>query len=260
MRIRHSAARVAAAGVAAVALLLTGSALTGCGVVREVKKVAHAVEGNRATIDQFTQKLKSGEATPFEARYVTTGSSPATIVYAVRPPADLAFTDTAPGNSSGIKRLDVIVNSAGEYSCRPPSSSGSGPAWTCQKLTTAKSATRNKILDFYTPAHWIVFLRDFSLAAGFAGDKVTSSDKTVNGFRMHCVDFRASGVPGTSTICTTAQGILGYVRVASDATSFEITSYSLAPPTALFRLPAGATVTTPRKGTAQVRSARPAGR
>jgi hypothetical protein len=51
-------------------------------------------------------------------------------------------------------------------------------------------------------------------------------------------------VPGTSTICTTAQGILGYVKVASDSTSFEITAFSSSPPASLFELPPGATVTT----------------
>jgi hypothetical protein len=86
------------------------------------------------------------------------------------------------------------------------------------------------------------------LAAGFAGDKVFSSDKTVNGFAMHCVDFVASGVPGTSTICTTAQGILGYVKVASEPTSFEITSYSTAPSASLFQLPRGAKITNVRTG------------
>ena len=62
---------------------------------------------------------------------------------------------------------------------------------------------------------------------------------------MQCVDFRAAGVAGISTICTTAQGILGYVKVASDPTSFQIKAYSPAPPAALFRLPPGAQVTTP---------------
>jgi hypothetical protein len=63
---------------------------------------------------------------------------------------------------------------------------------------------------------------------------------------MQCVDFVAAGVAGASKICTTSQGILGYVRVASDATSFELKSYSTSPRASLFRLPRGATVT---KGT-----------
>ena len=113
----------------------------------------------------------------------------------------------------------------------------------CQKLGSEEANNQNQILDFYTPSHWIGFLRDFSLAAGFAGDKVTTSTMTVNGFAMNCVDFVAPGVPGTSTICSTSQGLLGYVKVANDATSFEITKYSTSPAASLFELPSGAKVT-----------------
>jgi hypothetical protein len=117
-------------------------------------------------------------------------------------------------------------------------------------LGTADAATENQIFNIYTPAHWVGFLRDFSLVAGLAGDKVTSSTMTVNGFSLNCVDFNAPGVAGTSTICSTAQGILGYVKVASDSTSFEIQSFSTSPPASLFELPPGATVTTVTTGTA----------
>lgn len=232
--------------------MLTGFGLTGCGVVRAVKNVAASVESNKATIEQFTSSMKSSEATPFETTYVTTGSSPATIVYAVQPPKALAFTDTATGGSGdGVSNLDIVVNSAGEYACTPPGSSGSGSgsgSWSCQKLPKQKAAVQNKIFDFYTPAHWVTFLRDFALAAGFAGDKISSSSMTVNGFSMHCVDFVAAGVPGKSTICTTAQGILGYVKVASESTSFQIKSYTTSPSASLFRLPAGAKITTVKTG------------
>jgi hypothetical protein len=133
------------------------------------------------------------------------------------------------------------VNSSGEFVC---SQSGAGTQWTCQKLGTADAATENKIFDFYTPAHWINFLKEFSLAAGLAGDQVSSSTMTVNGFPMKCVDLVAPGVTGTSTICSTAQGILGYVNVASASVSFEIQKYSTSPPSSLFALPPGATITT----------------
>jgi hypothetical protein len=111
-------------------------------------------------------------------------------------------------------------------------------------LGGAEANNQNQILDFYTPSHWVGFLRDFSLAAGFAGDKVTTSTMTVNGFAMQCVDFRAPGVPGTSTICSTSQGLLGYVKVATESTSFEIEKYSTSPDASLFQLPRGAKVTT----------------
>jgi hypothetical protein len=228
-----------------VGVILAAACLSGCGVINDVKTVAHNVEGNKNTVDAFTTKMTASEATPFQATYVTTGSSPATIVYAVRPPKDLLFKATSTGGSTGAGGVDLIVNSTGEYSCTPPSSSGSGSStWTCQKLGTAQTSVQNQLLDLYTPAHWVAFLKGLSLAAGFAGDKVTQSTMTANGFNMDCVDLQASGVPGTSTICTTSQGILGYVKVASETTSFQLVSYSGSPSDSLFRLPAGAKITT----------------
>jgi hypothetical protein len=222
-----------------IGLMLVGLTCTGCGLgkaIREAKNVTDALRGNKATVDAFTTHIKSGEANPFEATYVTTGSAPATIVYAVTPPKGLAFIDTPSGASA--PDIHLIVNSSGEYSCM------AGTPVSCTKLGTTSAATQNQILDFYTPAHWVGFLNDFALAAAFAGDKVSSSSKTVNGFAMHCLDLVASGVAGTSTICTTAQDILGYVEVASDSTSFEITKYSTSPSASMFDLPKGATVTT----------------
>jgi hypothetical protein len=218
--------------VAAVAVLATG-----CSVVNTVRRDIHNVESNRSTVDAFTQNLQSTKSTPFEATYTTTGSAPATVVYAVDPPAGLAFHETATG--SGASNLQVIVNSSGEYVCNQ---SGSGGAWSCQKLGAADAASQNKIFDIYTPSHWVGFLKGVSLVAGLAGDRVTSSTMTVNGFSMQCVDLVAHGVSGTSTICTTQQNILGYVKVASDSTSFQITSYSGSPSSSLFQLPPGASV------------------
>jgi hypothetical protein len=242
-RLTTAATRRRAIGLAGAVVIFGGFAFTGCSIIKAVNKVAHDVEANKATMDAFTNKIKSGEATTFEATYVTTGSSPTTVVYAVQPPKGLAFKETPPGSGANSPALDIIVNSSGEYSCMPPSS-GSGSTWSCDRLQATNAATENKIFGFYTPSHWVAFLQDFSLAAGFAGDKVSSSTMTVNGFAMNCVDFVASGVAGKSTICTTAQGILGYVKVASDSTSFEIKSYSASPSASLFEPPPGAKITT----------------
>jgi hypothetical protein len=234
--------RYRSASTVAVALAVGALGFNACGVINKVKNVVHDVHGNKATIDAFDTKLQTGAAATFEATYVTTGSAPATIVYAVQPPKGVAFDDTPSGGTGDTTSTHIVANSTGEFACsRALGASGS---WSCQKLAAADAATENKIFDFYTPAHWISFLRDFSLAAGLAGDKVTSSTMTVNGFAMNCVDFSAPGVAGTSTICSTAQGILGYVKVASDSTSFEIQSFSTSPPASLFELPPGATVTT----------------
>ncbi|HEY0871249.1 MAG TPA: hypothetical protein VGD55_12685 [Acidothermaceae bacterium] len=240
-------------GVVVLAVSL-GLGLSGCSAIRKVKAVAADVKNNKKTMDSFTTQIQSGEAKPFEVTYVTTGSTPTTVVYAVQPPAGLSFTNTPSSTSSAgagsaaansAPSLDIIVNSTGEYSCTPPDTSGTAGkgTWACQMLSPGDAASQNAIFDFYTPAHWVNFLKGFSIAAGFAGDQVTSSTMTVNGFAMSCVDFKAPGDPGESTICTTAQGILGYVKVADDATSFEIKSYTASPPASLFALPPGATVT-----------------
>jgi hypothetical protein len=227
---------------AVVGALVVTTGLSGCAAVHVVKAanhVRHNVEGNKATIDNFAGSLKSGTATPFLATYVTSGHSPATITYAVQPPSGIDFSDT-PSGSSGPS-FHLIANSTGEYACEPSTNSGAGP--TCEKLGTAAAASRNHLLDFYTPSHWVNFLKGFSVAAGLAGDQVGTSLKTVNGFSMNCVDFRTAGVKGKSTICSTAQGILGYVKVASSSTNFAIKAYSTSPPASLFQLPPGAKVT-----------------
>jgi hypothetical protein len=58
------------------------------------------------------------------------------------------------------------------------------------------------------------------------------------------VDLQAPGVPGLSLICLTSKGILGYVKIASESTIFELQKYSTSPPASLFELPPGAKVTT----------------
>lgn len=227
-------------GLLLAVLVAVGALATGCSVVSKVKEDVHTVEANKSTVDSFTQNLQSSKDTSFEATYMTTGSSPSTVVYAVDPSSgSLAFHETQTGSSAS--NVQVIVNSSGEYVCNQSSSGGS---WSCQKLGQADAATQNKIFDFYTPSHWIGFLKGVSLVAGLSGDKVTNSTKSLNGFDMNCIDLVAKGVPGTSTICSTSQGILGYVSVASDSTSFEITNFSSSPSPSLFQLPPGATITT----------------
>jgi hypothetical protein len=235
--------------VALVAVTLGTLGLSGCSAIGKAKtavKTGHdieqTVEANKSTINTFTANMKSSEGATFEATYVTTGGSPATIVYAVQPPKGLAFTETPKHHAKGtVGRVNIVANSSGEYFCTPPS--GSAAKWSCEKASALDAQDENKLFDFYTPSHWVAFLKGFSLAAGFAGDKVTTSSKTLNGFPMSCVDFRAAGVKGVSTICTTSQGILGFVKVAADATSFELKSYSSTPSSSLFQLPAGAKVT-----------------
>ena len=227
-------ARAAAIAVALAAVV----ALSGCSVVRSINNVRHGIDSNRAAIKTFTQGLKTGESMAFSATYVTTGSSPTKIVYSVQPPHEVSFMQS--GTGSDTSSLDLVSNSSGEYSC---TSATSNSGWTCMKLGRAQAVAQNELVSLYTPSHWITFLETFSVAAGFAGDKVTNSTRTVNGISMHCVDFTAKGVKGQSTICSTPQNILGYVKVAGNPTSFELRSYTASPSAALFKLPPGAKIT-----------------
>lgn len=228
-----------------VTVAVTGSAsLAGCGLATAVKTAVATVQANRAAIDMFTAQLKSGQLTQFSVTYVTTGSAPSKVVYAVRPPGSLVFSAAQAGAGSPLSVTRLIVNPTGAYACTRAPAAG----WLCDKLPKANAAARKKLLDFYTPEHWVAFLDGVAITAGFAGDKISSSTMTVHSFAMHCVDLRAPGVAGTSKICTTAQHLLGYVQVASDSTGFEITSYSASPAPSLFNLPAGAKVRTAKPG------------
>jgi hypothetical protein len=237
---RHSARRsVYLRRWPVAAVLALSMLLTGCSAIRAIHHAIKAVESNRQQVQAFTQTFKSGSATEFEATYTTTGSSPATVVYAVDPPHDVAFSDTP--TAAGSPAFELVANATGEYECTPASGA---TAPSCQKLAKADAATENEIVDLYTPSHWENLLKGGSLVAGLAGDKVSSSTMSVNGFSLNCIDLVAPGVSGTSTICSTQQGILGYAQVASDPTTFEITKYSTSPPASAFALPPGATVTT----------------
>jgi tetrahydromethanopterin S-methyltransferase subunit F len=237
-RPRRRWGRFRRAGVVLAALVAVLVGVSACSTIDRVTNAVHDIRGNTATIDAFNTKLQSGTAATFEATYVTTGIAPATIVYAVEPPTGVAFDDTPTGGSGDTTPVHIVVNATGEFVCAQ-----SGTQWNCQKSGTADAATENKIFDVYTPAHWVSFLREFSLAAALAGDKVATSTMTVNGFPMSCVDFMAAGVAGTSTICTTTHDILGYVKVASDSVSFEIQKFTTSPSSSLFQLPPGAKVT-----------------
>jgi hypothetical protein len=218
-------------------------AVSGCGAVNAINKIKNAVQGNEAIIDTFAGRMAATSGLAYQATYTATGTSPGTVTYAVKPPKLLAFTLVPAVSDSvgGLGRTDIVANASGGFSCALVPAPGSG--WTCRKLGATAAAAKNKIVSFYTPSHWVTFLQDFSVAAGFAGDKITTSAKTVNGIRLDCIGFRASGVPGTSTLCTTSKGILGYVNVVTAAASFEIKSYSPSPPASLFALPRGAKVT-----------------
>jgi hypothetical protein len=237
VRVWAAARRLTVLPLAIAVALGFGASLAGCSLATAVKKQVSTIQANRGVIDLFTAKLKSGQPPQFETSYVTTGGAPTSVVYAVRPPSSLLFS-SARSSGSPLSTARVIMNPSGAYAC----TSAPGAGWVCDKLTKSSAAAQRKLLDFYTPAHWVAFLRGLAVTAGFAGDKISSSAMTLNGFRMQCLDLRATGVAGISKICTTVQHLLGYLQVASVSTSFVIKSYSSSPAASLFGLPPGAKV------------------
>jgi len=226
--------------------MLTGLALSGCSIISKVNHAVGTINANRNAIKAFESKLQNGKAVPFAATYVTAGGgSPATVLYAVNPnvtPKEVAFKTIPGASATGNPSVDLIINKSGEFSCSTTSATGSGN-WACRKVGTAAQAAQNQVFNFYTPSHWIAFLEGLAVVAGLAGEKVTNSSMTVHGVSLSCVDFKDPNGKGSGTICSTSAGILGYVKVSSSPTVFEIKSFTSSPSPSLFQLPAGAKVT-----------------
>lgn len=225
--------------VIVVAFVVVGTfAFSSCSAITTIKNDIHNIRGNKAVIDGFNSKLNTAPQT-FEAVYTTTGSAPATVTYAAQLPNDVAFSLTPSGGSGNTAPVHLVQNSSGEYACEQTSGQ-----WSCNKISGVDAQSQNALIGIYTPGHWTHFLSGVALVAGFAGDKVSTSTMSLNGFSMNCIDLETPGTSGKSTICTTSQGVLGYVQVVGTSTVFEITSYSSSPSASLFELPPGAKVTT----------------
>ncbi|HSZ37529.1 MAG TPA: hypothetical protein VK773_10600, partial [Acidimicrobiales bacterium] len=233
-----STARIRTAAVVLAVVAVGGLVLPACSTIDKIKNAIHDVRGNKAVIDGFNSKLSNAPQT-FEAVYTTTGSAPATVTYAAQLPNDVAFSVTPSGGSGNTTPVHLVQNSSGEYACSQTSGQ-----WNCDKVSGVTASQQNALIDLYTPGHWTHFLSGVALVAGAAGDQVSTSTMSLNGFSMDCIDLVTPGTTGKSTICTTSQGVLGYVQVVSDSTAFEITSYSASPSPSLFQLPPGAKVTT----------------
>jgi hypothetical protein len=222
-----------------LALSVAALGLSGCGVVKAIEhhvenKVLNALTGHNKTMDAFTTKISANLNTPYEATYVTTGSSPATITFASSPPTDFFFQG---GGSTGR----LLQNSTGSYTCLQKTTGG----WSCTKLSTSTFDTAKLAYALYSGKYWVTFLRIYSTVAGLAGVTIKASTMTVNGYPLSCVVVNGGKQnPGTSTWCETSTGILAYVQAVNNGTAFELKSYNSNPSSSLFALPAGATVST----------------
>ena len=241
MDVTSPAARPPRRVVALVALVVAGAFVaSACGAIAKVRNAVNHAEANLHTVDAFAAHLQQSPTGAFAVTYTTTGSAPAGIVYASNPAAnELTFQQSQSG--AGATNTRFVSNASGDYLC---TQAGAGAAWSCDKLSSSDAASHQQAFAAYTPAHWVDFLKGLSVAAGLEGGTVTTSAMVVNGFDLECLNLTLKNVSGTTTVCTTPQGLLGYVKAPQDSTSFEITNYTTAPSPSLFQLPPGATVTT----------------
>ncbi|MGO9582408.1 MAG: hypothetical protein ACLP36_06330 [Acidimicrobiales bacterium] len=228
----------------AVVVATTALGLTGCSAINKAVNAAKAVHSllhGSAAINQLTSKMQSSDTSAYDVTYVTTGSAPATVKFAVDPPHDFAFDDTT---STG--EFQVLGATAGVFECSRSSTSSSAGAWSCVKAQGAEVDTDKLAYALYSGSYWIDFLKIYSVAAALHGVTISSATMSVNGFNLQCAVVVSGSKPNqqTSKVCVTSQGILGYVSVSAKSADFEIQSFSPSPPASLFQIPAGATVST----------------
>lgn len=276
--------RFRAAAVAVGLLAVTGVGLTGCSAAAKslINNATHGLIGGNSALNAFTSKVQNGDTSTYEVTYENTGSSPSTVTYAELPPHEFAFITTQSGsgnvevlqNSSGEYECSQNSTSnaplaagstgsgatgsgttgtgttgsgtTGSSSSGTTGSAGSSASkWSCLDIGPADETEYQDLFQFYTGSYWIDFLKVYSGVAALDGVHITSKNMTVNGFKLSCVVIKGgNNNPGTSTYCVTSQGILGYVASSGESSDFEIKSYSSSPPSSLFQLPAGASITT----------------
>ncbi len=178
-------------------------------------------------------KFKAGEHATFLATYkITSGSSKSltTLTIAQQPPNAL-FEGTG---STGKFELISLGNKS--YVCSTQSSGGTGAL--C--FNAGANAAEADLFALYEPNFYLPY---FQAAAKTEGAQVSYSSKSVSGISLSCISVTgATGEKGTGTFCVTPEGVLGYVSwtgsTASQAGSFEITSFSTSVPANEFTLPA----------------------
>jgi hypothetical protein len=213
-------------------LLLSGLVAAGCGGGSTAPKPIHHHESTRAVIAAFVATLEAGKSSSYAATYSTGGTARGTAVYAVGPAREISFTDTP---SAGSPPYRILLNRSGKRVCsRSTNHLGS---WSCQALSGGAVTVKARLFGYYSASHWVTFLRDFSLAASLPGDQATTSTRTVHGFDVECIELRAVGVPGTSTLCSTKNGVPAYVNIATNPDTFAIEHLDRSPAASLFSTP-----------------------
>lgn len=193
--------------------------------------------GGAGALGSLATKLQGGATTAYDAVYKSTGTSGTdTVEIASQPPSSFAFKVTSASGTG-----DYLGNGKTDYACNQASGA---TAWSCVNFGSNLGSTYTALSQLYSGKYWASLLTTYKSDAAAAGVEVTSSSMTVAGVSLACVTYKGGAVGNGGEVCVTPAGVLGYVHSASNNETFELTSYSTSPPSSLFTLPAGATVST----------------
>ncbi len=189
--------------------------------------------GTTSQSQQFLSKLQSGEHSTFVAAYrLVLSGQPTAMTISIAVDGSDAKVDV---RTSAGSNIEEISTAGGTVFC----SQGAAGPWLCFHAAAGAGAGLASIAALYSPGHLLTTVQA-AMAAEAAGGQIATSARTLNGFPMSCLTFRAhAGLASAATYCITSQGVLGYAASSGPpATSMTLLSFSTSIPSGEFTPPA----------------------
>ena len=210
---------VPSCATAALGLLLLGAA------VPASASLDKSISSNN--LKDLTNTINKAKHLTYLAEYKSVSSGQTTTVTIAQAPPKSIFSSSSGSVINTGKATFYCSNSSGKQSCL--SVGGANPFLGLESL--------------FSPAGALAALGEAKqgLISSYLGIKVNSSSQTIAGQSSTCVTVSVKGNGGK--YCVTKSGILSYSG-GTKGSYFKLTKYSSKPPSSLFALPAGATLTT----------------
>jgi hypothetical protein len=210
---------VSSCAAAALGLLLLGSA------VPASASLDKSISSNN--LKTLTDTINKAKHLTYLAEYKSVSGGQTTTVTIAQAPPKSDFSSASGSVINTGKSVFYCSISGGKQTCL--SAGGSSPFLGLEAL--------------FSPAGALAALGEAKqgLISSYLGIKVNSSSQTIAGQSSTCVTVSVRGNGGK--YCVTKSGILSYSG-GTKGSYFELVKYSSKPPSSLFSLPAGATITT----------------
>jgi hypothetical protein len=183
-----------------------------------------------ASLNKLASSAQHASNSTFSLTYVSTGSSPSTVILEQKPPMQLFKSGTG----------EVVFDGRKAYYC----DTSSTPA-TCMSYGSAGSSPLGSMMSAYDAGTYAGIMKGWEglVSAGIAGYHISFSTATFAGQPSDCVTWDYQG--DKAKYCVTTSGVLAFVGGGSGSSSstFELTKYSTSVSAADFSLPKGATIT-----------------